>query len=68
MLETLKKSSVGKRLYRVSRRGGAGKALQSLARVLQAELLQPAHYSPRNIAHNRRQAQSLERFVKGLEK
>jgi len=68
MIEKLKKSYIGKRLYRFSRRQGAGRVMQKFARLIQAEVFQVAHYKPRNIAHNRRQTQVLERFVKGLER
>jgi hypothetical protein len=68
MFKTLKKSSIGKRLYRFSRRQGVGRAVHKIARLMQVEVLQLDHYKPSNIAHNRRQAQVLERFLKGLDR
>jgi len=68
MIEQLKKSRVGKRLYRLSRRQGIGRVVRLIARLIQAEPLQLDHYRPLNIAHNRRQKHVLQRFLKELER
>lgn len=65
MLQRLKKSSLGKWMYRASRLPGLGLPLRVLSRMVQIEALQIAHLKPRNRAHNRRQRRILSDFVQG---
>lgn len=63
MIEFLKRSRLGNRLYQLSRKSGFGRILRVLARVLQSEVMQTEHYTAANIEHNKRQNKTLSDFV-----
>lgn len=66
MFEKLKKTSLGKRLYRITRQPVVGWPVQALGRFVQSEVFQFSHLKPKNRAHNRKQTRTLQRFEKGL--
>lgn len=66
MFERLKKTTLGKAIYRFSRWPVIGWPVRALARFVQSEVFQPSHLYPANIAHNRQQSAALKRFEEGL--
>jgi hypothetical protein len=65
MFNKLKKTRLGKALYRFMHAPVIGWPLLVLVRFVQSEFFQISHLYPKNVMHNRRQAQTLERFVQG---
>lgn len=66
MIDRLKRTRLGKLIYRLSRRPVVGWPLRMLARFVQSEAFQPAHLVPANIAHNQNARAALKRFEAGL--
>lgn len=66
MIDSLKKTLLGKQIHRFSRLPVVGWPVRMLARFVQSEVFQPSHLYPANIAHNRTQADTLKSFEAGL--
>ena len=61
MIAKLKKTALGKILYRLSR-SSFGAPLRRLSRLLQSEQMNLSHLRPAHRAHNRAQVLTLSRF------
>lgn len=63
MIVFLKKTRLGKYLYRLSRRPRIGMPLRRIAGFLQSEFLRSDHFKPQNTAHNRKANAVLNQFL-----
>lgn len=63
MIRKLKKTRLGKTLYRLSRKPG-GAPLRKVAKVAQSEAFQTEHLSVEHQRHNRDQLRILAKFEK----
>ncbi len=66
MIKRLKKTNLGKQIHRFSKRSVMGRPLRKMLDLEVLELLNPAHLSPANMAHNRHQMAVLKKFEADL--